>query len=343
MAIHDTTLGPALGGTRMWPYASEGEALRDVLRLSRGMTYKAAAAGLKLGGGKAVIIGDPKKIKSEALFHSYGRFINTLNGRYITAEDSGTDVRDMEQVHQETEHVVGIERSHGGSGNPAPYTALGVFSSIQATLGQAYGDENLKGKIVVVQGVGQVGTYLIEHLNKAGAKVFAADIDHDRLAAKQKQLGFEIVSEESVFATPCDVFAPCALGAVLNRWTLPNLRCKMVVGASNNQLETPEDADRLKKRGILYAPDYVVNAGGLINVYLELEGYSAEKAEKMTLGIYNNVKKVFAIAERDNISTSRAADRMVEEILEPLKKSSNRFQEKRAPSGRAREQQNHIH
>ncbi|MDO8526920.1 MAG: Glu/Leu/Phe/Val dehydrogenase [Deltaproteobacteria bacterium] len=329
IAIHDTTLGPALGGTRMWNYASEEEALRDVLRLSRGMTHKACAAGLNLGGGKAVIIGDPKKDKTEVLFRAYGRFVNSLGGRYITAEDVGTDVNDMEYAFTETDYVVGIESSHGGSGNPAPFTALGVFQAIKASLAKVYGKEDLNGRIVAVQGVGQVGSHLIRRLKTAGAKIFATDIDLEKLKAMQVEMGFEIVSAKEIYSVPCDIFVPCALGGVLNDETIPLLKCKIIAGSSNNQLEKSEHGEALKERGILYAPDYVVNAGGLINVYQELEGYSRERAERMTRGIYYNLKRVFQISDELGISTEKAAAKMVDQRLNQLRQISSSFQQTR--------------
>lgn len=329
IAIHNTTLGPALGGTRMWPYKSEEEALKDVLRLSEGMTYKAAAAGLNLGGGKAVIIGDPKKEKSEVLFRAYGNFVNSLGGRYITAEDVGTDVIDMEYTFMETNYVVGIEVSHGGSGNPAPFTALGVFQAIKCCLGKVFGSEELKGRTIAVQGVGQVGSHLIRRLKAAGATVLATDVDAEKLKTLASEIGFESVAPQEIYGVPCDVFVPCALGGILNEKTISNLKCKIVAGSANNQLEQPEDARRLKKMGILYAPDYIVNAGGLINVYLELEGYSRERAERMTRGIYYNIKNVLEIADKRNCSTEEAAKLMVDERLDQLKVQSSRFQQHR--------------
>ena len=326
VAIHDTTLGPALGGTRMWNYASEEEALRDVLRLSRGMTYKATAAGLNLGGGKAVIIGDPKKDKSELLFRTYGRFINSLNGRYITAEDVGTDVNDMEYMFIETDYVVGIESAHGGSGNPAPFTALGVFQAMKVCLEKVYKDDSFKGKVVAVQGVGQVGSHLIRRLNAAGAKVIASDLDQEKLQQAKEKLNFEIVGKDEIYQTPCDIFAPCAMGAIINDETVNRLQCKIIAGSANNQLEKTEHGKMLTERGILYAPDYVVNAGGLINVYLELEGYSRERAERMTRGIYYNLKKVVEIAGEKKITTEEAANLMVEERLKNFAQAATTFQ-----------------
>lgn len=325
IAIHDTTLGPALGGTRMWSYASETEALRDVLRLSRGMTYKAAAAGLPLGGGKAVIIGDPKKDKSQALFRSYGRFVNSLDGRYITAEDVGTNVFDMECALLETDFVTGTDPCHGGSGDPSPYTALGTFYGIKACLSKVYGDESFKGRTFAVQGAGAVGHHLIGHLVKNGAKVIACDIDKDKLGALKKEFSIETVPAEDIYKVKCDVFSPCALGAVINDKTIEYLQCKIIAGAANNQLERVDHADALKKRGICYAPDYVINAGGLMNVFLELEGYSCERCERMVENIYHNVARVLKIAEEMGVTTARAADVMVEEHLEKVRCSKGMF------------------
>ncbi|MBI4367360.1 MAG: Glu/Leu/Phe/Val dehydrogenase [Deltaproteobacteria bacterium] len=329
VAIHNTVLGPALGGTRMWPYQSEEEAVRDALRLSRGMTYKAAAAGLNLGGGKAVIIGDPKKHKSQTLFSIYGRFLNTLGGRYITAEDVGTDVNDVEYMYTETDYVVGIETSHGGSGDPSPFTALGVFQGIKACANRVFASEDLHGRVVMVQGAGAVGSKLARLLVGAGAKVVVADIDAARVRQLEQELKVESVPTAQAHSTPCDIFAPCALGAVLNDTTIPQLRCRIVAGAANNQLERAEHADQLRAKDILYAPDYVINAGGLMNVYLEIEGYSRERAERMTRGIYYNLTKVFQIADEEKISTESAATHLVHARLEKVGRSSAIFEPER--------------
>lgn len=329
VAIHDTTFGPALGGTRMWNYPSEEDALKDVLRLSRGMTYKAVAAGLNLGGGKAVIIGDPKKEKSELLFRTYGRFINSLSGRYITAEDVGTDVNDMGYVFMETDYVVGIESAHGGSGNPAPFTALGVYQGMRMCLNKLYGEESFNGRVVTVQGVGQVGSHLIRRLKTSGAKVIATDVDKEKLSKLKEELGFEIVAPEEIYSVPCDIFAPCAMGGIVNDKTSHALKCKIISGSANNQLDRPEHAKILQERGILYAPDYVVNAGGLMNVYLELEGYSRVRAERMTRGIYYNLKKIFEIAEGQKLTTDAAASFMVEERLRQFGSAASLFQNAR--------------
>ena len=279
IAIHDTTLGPALGGTRMWSYANEEDALRDVLRLSRGMTYKSAAAGLNLGGGKAVIIGDAKTMKNEMLFRAYGRFIQGLNGRYITAEDVGTTVRDMEWVRMVTDSVVGISRALGGSGDPSPVTAFGTYEGIKASLKWHTGNESLAGRTVAIQGVGAVGYHLVSHVAKAGAKVVIADIDHDNLKRVTDEFsGIEVVSPDRIYGVACDVFAPCALGGAINLDTLPRIRARVIAGAANNQLADAAAGRDLFQRGILYAPDYVINGGGIINVAGEIRALDRGEA-----------------------------------------------------------------
>jgi leucine dehydrogenase len=318
IAIHDTTLGPALGGCRMWPYETEEDALEDVLRLSRGMTYKASAAGLNLGGGKAVIIGDPKQHKSEALFRIYGRFVESLNGRYITAEDVNTTVMDMEYIFMETKYVTGVAPAHGGSGDPSPVTAYGVFQGMKATAKVAFGDESIKGKRIAVQGLGNVGMNLVGHLVESGAKVLVTDIDPQKCEHAKEKLGAEVVHIDEIYAVDCDIFSPNALGAVLNDETLPVLKCKVVCGGANNQLAEARHAGELEERGILYAPDYVVNAGGLINVYVEMEGYVRERAMRMATGIYANTERVFKIAKDGGITTAEAANRFAEERIEKI-------------------------
>ena len=273
IAIHNTTLGPALGGLRMWPYATEQEALDDVLRLSRGMTYKAAVAGLNLGGGKSVLIGDPRKDKSEALFRSFGRFIDSMNGRYITAEDVGIDVNDMEYVFQETDNCVGVHQVHGGSGDPSPFTAFGTLQGIRASLQHKFNNEEVGDYSYAVQGVGHVGFELVKLLRNEGAKVFVTDINEESVQAAV-DLGCEAVGLDDIYDVDADVFCPTALGAIVNEQTIPRFKFKIVCGAANNQLATEECGNELERRGILYAPDYAVNAGGLMNVSIEFEGYN---------------------------------------------------------------------
>lgn len=318
IAIHNTTLGPALGGTRMWAYANEEEALVDVLRLSKGMTYKAAAAGLNLGGGKAVIIGDPKKHKSEALFRNFGAFVNSLNGKYITAEDVGTTVQDMSYIFMETPYVTGIPVSFGGSGDPSPYTAHGVFMGIKAAVKYKLKNDSLKGIRVAVQGLGNVGSHLVEYLVKEGAKVVIADIDTEKTKALADRLNLEAVDPNGIAAVDCDVFAPCALGAVINDQTLPHLKCKVIAGGANNQLAEDRHGDALRELGILYAPDYVINSGGLMNVFVELEGYSSDRAFEKTQQVYNSLMEVFKIADEENISNQKAADRLAEKRIRSI-------------------------
>lgn len=320
IGIHNTTLGPALGGCRMWSYEKEEDALKDVLRLSRGMTYKSAAAGLNLGGGKAVIIGNPKKDKSEALFRSYGRFVQGLAGRYITAEDVGTTVRDMEWVRMESDFVTGISRALGGSGDPSPVTALGCYEGIKASVKWQTGSESLEGKTVAVQGVGAVGYHLVQHLTRDGAKVFACDIDQENLKRVTRDFrGVEVVATDKIYDVECDVFAPCALGAVVNDETLPRLKCSIVAGSANNVLaEEDKHSAALEKAGILYAPDYVINAGGLINVANELEGYNRERAIQQAAGIYNIVTQIYQIARDEGVPTLKAANTLAERRIERI-------------------------
>ena len=336
IAIHSTGLGPALGGCRMWNYESDAAALMDVLRLSKGMTYKAAIAGVNLGGGKAVILGDPKKEKTEAMFRSFGLFVHSLGGRYITAKDVGTSVSDMEYVFMETPWVTGIPPSFGGSGDPSPYTAHGVFMGVKAVAQKALHCSNLQGVKVAVQGLGNVGLYLVRFLLKAGAKVIVADIDTQKVQhCKKTYQEVEVVSSQQILSTDCDILAPCALGAVVNESTLPHLKCKAIAGGANNQLAHNGIGEALRAKGILYAPDYVINAGGLINVFVELEGYSKERAITKTRKIYDNLMRVFDIAEKKNISTDLAADHLAEEriaLIGRLKKRS--LGEERGEKGR---------
>lgn len=315
IAIHDTTLGPALGGTRMWNYPSDTEATTDVLRLSRGMTYKAAVTGLNLGGGKAVIIGDPHTQKSEMLFRSYGRFVETLRGRYITAEDVGTTVRDMEWIRMETRYVTGVAGEHG-SGDPSPYTALGVFVGIKAAAQILFGSDSLAGKRIAVQGAGNVARNLVSRLVEDGARVVVTDIFEEKAREICRQFGTEYVTPESIYTVECDIFSPNALGAVLNDATIPQLRCRIVAGGANNQLADEErHARALAERGILYAPDYVINAGGLINVTSEIEHWSREQVIRKVESIYDTLLRIFRTAEREGMLTIEASNRIAEERI----------------------------
>lgn len=318
ICIHDTTLGPALGGTRMWNYASEEDAILDALRLARGMSYKNAAAGLNLGGGKTVIIGDSRTQKSEELFRAFGRYVQSLNGRYITAEDVGTNVQDMDWVHLETKFVTGVSSSYGASGDPSPMTARGVWRGMKAAAKEAFGNESLSGKTVAIQGLGHVGYYLAKHLHDEGAKLIVTDIHDDVIKRVVDEMGASAVRPEEIFGVQADIFAPCALGAVINDETIPQFKFQVIAGAANNVLKEERHGDKLHELGILYAPDYVINAGGVINVADELEGYNYERALKKVEMVYDNVAKVIEIAKRDQIPTYKAADRMAEERIEKI-------------------------
>lgn len=320
IAIHNSVLGPALGGLRMWPYKTEQDALNDVLRLSRGMTYKAAVSGLNLGGGKAVIIGDPSKDKSEALFRAFGRFVNSLNGRYITAEDVGIDVNDMEWVLKETEFVTGVHQVHGGSGDPSPFTAYGTMQGLLAALNVKFGNEDVGKYSYAVQGVGHVGMEYVKLLREHGAKVFVTDINKESVQRAVDEYGCEAVGLDDIYDVDADVYSPCALGGTVNHNTIPRFKFKVICGAANNQLATEDCGDDVERRGILYAPDYAVNAGGLMNVSLEIDGYNRERAMRMMRTIYHNLSKIFAIAKRDSITTYRAADRLAEERIATIGK-----------------------
>jgi leucine dehydrogenase len=305
IAIHDTSLGPALGGTRFWNYASDTEAVVDVLRLARGMTYKAAVAGLNLGGGKSVIVGDNKTTHREMVMRAHGRAVESLGGRYITAEDVGTSVEDMDYIHMETGHVVGMA---GKSGDPSPVTAYGTYRGIKACALKRYGTDALDGRSVVIQGAGHVGYFLAQDLREEGAKVFIADIDESKVDRCVEELGCEAVGADEVYDVDADVFAPCALGAILNDDTIPRLKVEIVAGAANNQLKRQHHAKMLQDREILYAPDYVINAGGLINVYSELAGWSLERSKRKAGEIYRTLLNVFEIAEDAGLTNAEAAD-----------------------------------
>ncbi|MFN2588268.1 MAG: Glu/Leu/Phe/Val dehydrogenase [Actinomycetota bacterium] len=318
VAIHSTALGPALGGTRFFPYPTEDRALVDVLRLAKGMTYKAAAAGLDLGGGKAVIIGDPRRNKTEELLRAYGRFVETLGGRYITAEDVGTALDDMDVVRRESRWVTGCSRTYGGSGDPSPVTAFGVLQGIKACALEVFGEASLKNRTVALQGVGKVGHALCGYLVDEGAAVTIGDIDVDNLARAVNDYGVETTSLAEIHTLPVDVFAPCALGGVVNDDTISQFKCKIIAGAANNQLAREEHGDKLRDLGILYAPDFVINAGGLINVEDELRGYDRERAMKRVEGIYKQLQLIFAMAQERNLSTARAAMEHAEERIRKI-------------------------
>jgi len=307
VAIHSTALGPALGGTRFYPYQNEAEALRDVLRLSEAMSYKAAAAGLDLGGGKAVIIGDPATDKNERLLRAYGRVVDSLGGRYVTAEDVGTTTADMMIIRRETDRVTGIPEAYGGSGDPSPATARGVMAALHTVAHRLWGTEDLNGRTVAVQGVGKVGSSLVERLTKAGAATVVADVDPTATLAMRDRYGSKIVANDDLFDVDADILAPCALGGILNQDTIARLRCRAVVGSANNQLQTEADADRLGSRDIIYAPDFVVNAGGIINISQELSGYSWQRAAIAVDAISANLTRVFERAAAEVINPHRAA------------------------------------
>ena len=315
IAIHDTTLGPALGGCRMYPYATEEEAMVDVLRLARGMTYKAAASGLNLGGGKSVIIADPRTDKSEALFRSFGRYIETLAGRYIVAEDVGTSTEDANFIRVETSHVVGVDVTRGGSGDPSPLTALGVRQGMRACAEAVFGTTSLEDRVVAVQGIGHVGYHLCRLLHEEGASLIVTDVDAAAVERAVREFGAKAVELDEILTIPCDIFAPCALGAVLNDATIPELRCSIVAGSANNVLAESHHGEALSERGILYAPDYVINAGGLINVADELEGYNERRAVNRVMRIEDSIRRVIAISRRDGVPTNIAADTLALERI----------------------------
>jgi leucine dehydrogenase len=324
IAIHNTVLGPALGGCRMYPYKSEDEALVDVLRLSKGMTYKASISNLNLGGGKAVIIGDPNTDKSEILLRSFGKFVQSLGGKYITAEDVGMSVHDMEYIRMETDHVTGIKRAMGGSGDPSILTALGVFVGMKAALKKRLNIQSIKGLKIGIQGFGKVGYYLSSHLQKEGAQVFGNDINEKALNKVVDEFGVIPVAGDELMSMDLDVFSPCAMGAIINPTSIESLKCSVIAGAANNPLEKEDrDAKLLKEKEIMYVPDYVINAGGLINVANELQGYNKEKAKYQVEGIYYILMKIFDYAANNNISTLEAANLLAERRIQDFIKWSH--------------------
>jgi leucine dehydrogenase len=318
IAIHSTALGPALGGTRFFPYESEADALTDALRLSRGMTYKAAAAGLDLGGGKAVIIGDPRTDKSERLFRAYGRIVDSLQGRYITAEDVGTTTADIDLIRRETKWALGISVAEGGAGDPSPITARGLFSAARAVADVLWGDSDLAGRRFAVQGVGKVGSAFVQLLVEARAEVIISDAYETAIKTAVDTYGVKSVPPDDIHAVDCDFYSPCALGAGLNEKVIPELNCRAIVGSANNQLATDEDADRIAERGIVYAPDFVVNAGGLINVYDEMLGYSKMRALHRVDGIFQATKTILEMSKSEAINPNQAAVKVAENRIREI-------------------------
>jgi len=319
VAIHSTVLGPGMGGTRFYPFASERDALVDVLRLAKGMAYKHAVCGNDLGGGKAVIIGDPRTARTDDLLRAYARFVDRLGGRYLTAEDVGTTQADMDLIRTVTPHVTGISESQGGSGDPSPATAWGVYHALLAVAEELWGDPSLEDRHVAIAGTGKVGSDLARRLAAAGCRLTLADVREDVVVPLAQELGAELAAPDRVHAVVCDVISPCALGATLNERTIPELQCVAVCGCANNQLATDEDGDRLADAGVLYAPDYVANAGGVINIADELgpSGYDRERAYARVATIHNTVRRVFERATTDGITPARAADRLAEDRLGP--------------------------
>jgi leucine dehydrogenase len=320
IGIHNTVLGPALGGTRMWNYANEWEALNDVLRLSRGMSFKSSISGLNLGGGKAVIIGDAKTQKTPELMRKFGEYVNSLSGKYITAEDVGMETKDMDTVREVTQYVTGISEEKGGSGNPSPITAYGVFMGLKAATKYRFGSDNLEGKKVLVQGIGHVGEVLVQHLTESGAIVTIADINEDRLNAVGQKYGAKIFTGDDLYSAEVDIYAPCALGATINDATIHKIQAKVIAGAANNQLANEViHGSILKDKGILYAPDFLINAGGVINVYSELANLTRAQVMEKTENIYNTSLEIFKFAETNNITTHQAAMSIAQKRIDDRK------------------------
>jgi leucine dehydrogenase len=322
IVIHDSTLGPALGGTRFWSYKTDREALIDCLRLARGMTYKAAVAGLNLGGGKSVIIGDNRTKNREPVFRAHGRHVQALGGRYITAEDVGTSTGDMEYIKAETDHVTGLI---GKSGDPSPVTAFGVYRGIKACAKHRYGSDSLSGKTVAIQGCGHVGYYLAQALHQEGARLTVTDIDPAKVHKVVEEFRAQAVKPEEILGVKADILAPCALGGIINDDTLPRLQVEIVAGGANNQLAEERHGDELEKKGITYAPDYVINGGGLINVNAELQGWTMERARNKAGEIYDTILMVFDIAAEESMPSYKAADRLAERRIAAIAKVRQNF------------------
>ncbi|MDB5031771.1 Glu/Leu/Phe/Val dehydrogenase dimerization domain-containing protein [Mucilaginibacter sp.] len=326
IAIHNTVLGPALGGIRMWAYKTEQDALYDVLRLSKSMTYKAAISGLNLGGGSAVIIGDSHKNKGEALMRKFGRFVKNLNGEFIAGEDVGTNPRDMEYIRMETQHVAGLPESIGGGGDPAPIAAMGVFMGIKASVKELFGTDSLTGKSVIVQGIGHVGENLVRLLRDENVKVYVSDINEEQSRQVSKKYGAEAISNNNIFDIDADIYSPCALGGTVNTQTINKLKCAIIAGSANNQLEDETlHGQLLLEKGILFAPDYVINAGGVINCYSELMGFSKKRSLQLTENIYEATRNVLKLSRTENISTIQAANKIVEKRIMDINKVKSSY------------------
>ncbi len=323
IAVHDTTLGPACGGVRIWPHRTEEDAIMDALRLSRAMTYKSAAAGLSLGGGKGLIWADARKDKNEALLRAFGRFVDTLNGKYITTEDVGMTPRDVETIAQETQHVVGLPAHLGGSGDTSPLTGLGVYMGMKACAREVWGSDSLEGRVVAMQGFGNVGTQTALYLLREGVELVVTDIHEDALE-RARSLGARTVAPDEIYDVEADVFSPCALGGILNDNTIPRLRAAIVAGGANNQLLEDRHGEELRRRGILYAPDYIINAGGIIQVACEVEGRcDPERSRADVERIYDTMGQVIAMSKREDIPTSKAADMLAERRIEKARRMKN--------------------
>ncbi len=335
IAIHDTTLGPAIGGTRMRPYETVNDAIKDALQIARAMTYKSAISGLNLGGGNAVIIGNPKTDKSEKLFRTFGKYVDSLGGRYITAEDVGTSVADMEYVRMETKFVAGISKALGGSGDPSPVTAYGIYVGMKATAKKRWGFDSLRGKKIAIQGAGNVASYLVEHLYHEGAQIIITDKNEDKLKKIVSTVKAHIVAPDEIYSVDAEIFAPCALGGTINKETISQMKFDIIAGSANNQLKNElEDSKLLLEKNILYAPDYVINAGGLINVANELEGYRQDRALRQAEGIYDTLIRVLDLAEKENITTFEAANKLAEERLQMVSGLKNLYTGESRFSGR---------
>lgn len=320
IALHNTALGPATGGCRMWNYRSEEEAITDVLRLSKGMTYKASISNLPLGGGKSIIIGDASQ-KTPELLRRFGEFVETLKGNYITAKDVGIDSSDLKTIKSKTPHILGIAGETNSSGDPSPVTAWGVYNGMLACAEKAFGEKSLKGLHITLQGLGAVNYYLLKYLHQEGAKVTGCDINAESVQRAVKEFSIEVANPETIYDVACDIFSPGALGAVINNETMPRLKCKVIAGAANNQLATEKDGEELLKRGIIYAPDYAINAGGLINIYHEREGYNRDRAYAHVAKIYETIKNIIARSQQDQQPTNTVANRMAEERVQEAERA----------------------